>query len=330
MIISRTPFRISFFGGGTDYPEWYKENGGAVLSTSINKFSYITARYLPPFFDYKYRIRYYQREETNSIKEIQHPSVKNCLQFLKFKDNLDLVHHADLPARGGLGSSSTFTVGLLHATYSLQSKMIGKRQLAMNAIHIEQNLIKESVGSQDQVAAAFGGLNKIEFGGPKEFTVKPISIEPERVKLLESNLMLFFTGFSRTASNIASEQIKTMHKRKAELIEMHESVDQAIEIMTSNQSMDDFGRLMGEQWQNKKKMTDLISNSDINDIYSKGIKAGAIGGKLLGAGGGGFILFYVPKDRQKKVKNDLKNLLYVPFSFDFTGSQIIYYSDTSY
>jgi|TARA_B110000003_G_C16644830_1_gene531584 D-glycero-alpha-D-manno-heptose-7-phosphate kinase len=330
MIISRTPFRISFFGGGTDYPEWYKENGGAVLSTSINKFSYITARYLPPFFDYKYRIRYYQREETNSIKEIQHPSVKNCLQFLKFKDNLDLVHHADLPARGGLGSSSTFTVGLLHATYSLQSKMIGKRQLAMNAIHIEQNLIKESVGSQDQVAAAFGGLNKIEFGGPKEFTVKPISIEPERVKLLESNLMLFFTGFSRTASNIASEQIKTMHKRKAELIEMHESVDQAIEIMTSNQSMDDFGRLMGEQWQNKKKMTDLISNSDINDIYSKGIKAGAIGGKLLGAGGGGFILFYVPKDRQKKVKNDLKNLLYVPFSFDFTGSQIIYYSDTRY
>ena len=330
MIISRTPFRISFFGGGTDYPEWYKENGGAVLSTSINKFSYITARYLPPFFDYKYRIRYYQREETNSIKEIQHPSVKNCLQFLKFKDNLDLVHHADLPARGGLGSSSTFTVGLLHATYSLQSKMIGKRQLAMNAIHIEQNLIKESVGSQDQVAAAFGGLNKIEFGGPKEFTVKPISIEPERVKLLESNLMLFFTGFSRTASNIASEQIKTMHKRKAELIEMHESVDQAIEIITSNQSMDDFGRLMGEQWQNKKKMTDLISNSDINDIYSKGIKAGAIGGKLLGAGGGGFILFYVPKDRQKKVKNDLKNLLYVPFSFDFTGSQIIYYSDTSY
>jgi len=330
MIISRTPFRISFFGGGTDYPEWYKENGGAVLSTSINKFSYITARYLPPFFDYKYRIRYYQREETNSIKEIQHPSVKNCLQFLKFKDNLDLVHHADLPARGGLGSSSTFTVGLLHATYSLQSKMIGKRQLAMNAIHIEQNLIKESVGSQDQVAAAFGGLNKIEFGGPKEFTVKPISIEPERVKLLESNLMLFFTGFSRTASNIASEQIKTIHKRKAELIEMHESVDQAIEIMTSNQSMDDFGRLMGEQWQNKKKMTDLISNSDINDIYSKGIKAGAIGGKLLGAGGGGFILFYVPKDRQKKVKNDLKNLLYVPFSFDFTGSQIIYYSDTRY
>ena len=330
MIISRTPFRISFFGGGTDYPEWYKENGGAVLSTSINKFSYITARYLPPFFDYKYRIRYYQREETNSIKEIQHPSVKNCLQFLKFKDNLDLVHHADLPARGGLGSSSTFTVGLLHATYSLQSKMIGKRQLAMNAIHIEQNLIKESVGSQDQVAAAFGGLNKIEFGGPKEFTVKPISIEPERVKLLESNLMLFFTGFSRTASNIASEQIKTMHKRKAELIEMHESVDQAIEIMTSNQSMDDFGRLMGEQWQNKKKMTDLISNSDINDIYSKGIKAGAIGGKLLGAGGGGFILFYVPKDKKKKVKNDLKNLLYVPFSFDFTGSQIIYYSDTRY
>ncbi len=330
MIISRTPFRISFFGGGTDYPEWYRENGGAVLSTSINKFSYITARYLPPFFDYKYRIRYYQREETNSIEDIQHPSVKQSLKFLKFTDNLDLVHHADLPARAGLGSSSTFTVGLLHAIYSLQSKMVSKRQLAMNAINIEQNLIKESVGSQDQTVAAFGGLNKIEFGGRNEFTVKPIPLNPKRIKLLENNLMLFFTRFSRTASNIAAEQIKSIHKRKVELTEMHESVDQAIEIMTSNQSMDDFGRLLGEQWQNKKKMTDLVSNPDIDNIYSKGIKAGAVGGKLLGAGGGGFMLFYVPKDRQEKVKNALKDLLYVPFSFDFTGSQIIYYSDTRY
>ena len=330
MIISRTPFRISFFGGGTDYPEWYKENGGAVLSTSINKFSYITARYLPPFFEYKYRIRYYQREETNSIEEIQHPSVKQCLKFLKFKDNLDLVHHADLPARAGLGSSSTFTVGLLHAIYSLQSKMVSKRELAMNAINIEQNLIKESVGSQDQTVAAFGGLNKIEFGGPREFTVKPIAVKPERMELLEGNLMLFFTRFSRTASSFATEQIKTTHKRKHELTQMYESVDQAIEIITSNQSMDDFGRLLGEQWQNKKKMTDLVSNPDIDNIYSKGIKAGAVGGKLLGAGGGGFMLFYVPKDRQEKVKNALKDLLYVPFSFDFTGSQIIYYSDTRY
>ena len=330
MIISRAPFRISFFGGGTDYPEWYKEHGGAVLSTSINKFSYITARYLPPFFDYKFRIRYYEREETNSIEEIQHPSVKQCLNFLKFKDNLDLVHHADLPARAGLGSSSTFTVGLLHAIYSLQNKMVSKRELAMNAINVEQNLIKESVGSQDQVVAAFGGLNKIEFGGPKDFTVKPIPINPERVKLLENNLMLFFTGFSRTASNIASEQIKKTHERKTELNFMHQSVDQAIEIISSNQSLDDFGRLMGEQWENKKKMTELISNHDINEIYSKGIKAGAIGGKLLGAGGGGFMLFYVPKDKQDQMKKDLKDLLYVPFSFDFTGSQIIYYSDTRF
>tara|TARA_B100000787_G_C16168827_1_gene285325 strand:+ start:523 stop:1524 length:1002 start_codon:yes stop_codon:yes gene_type:complete len=330
MIISRTPFRISFFGGGTDYPEWYRENGGAVLSTSINKFSYITARYLPPFFDYKYRIRYYQREETNSIEDIQHPSVKQSLKFLKFTDNLDLVHHADLPARAGLGSSSTFTVGLLHAIYALQSKMVSKRQLAMNAINIEQNLIKESVGSQDQIAPAFGGFNKIEFGGINEFTVKPISVNPQRTKLLESNLMLFFTRFSRTASNIAAEQIKSIHKRKVELTEMHESVDQAIEIMTSNQSMDDFGRLLGVQWKNKKKMTALVTNADIDEIYSKGIKAGATGGKLLGAGGGGFMLFYVPKDKQEQVKKDLKDLLYVPFAFDYTGSQIIYYSDTRY
>jgi len=330
MIISRTPFRISFFGGGTDYPDWYKENGGAVLSTSINKFSYITARYLPPFFDYKYRIRYYQREETNSIEEIQHPSVKQCLKFLKFKDNLDLVHHADLPARAGLGSSSTFTVGLLQAIYALQNKMVSKRQLAINAINVEQNLIKESVGSQDQTVAAFGGLNKIEFGGRNEFTVKPIPLNPKRIKLLENNLMLFFTRFSRTASNIAAEQIKSIHKRKVELTEMHESVNQAIEIMTSNQSMDDFGRLLGVQWENKKKMTALVTNADIDEIYSKGIKAGAIGGKLLGAGGGGFMLFYVPKDKQEKVKKELKGLLYVPFSFDYTGSQIIYYSDTKY
>ena len=328
MIISRTPFRISFFGGGTDYPDWYKENGGAVLSTSINKFSYITARYLPPFFDYKYRIRYYQREETNSIEEIQHPSVKQCLKFLKFKDNLDLVHHADLPARAGLGSSSTFTVGLLQAIYELQNKMVSKRQLAINAINVEQNLIKESVGSQDQTVAAFGGLNKIEFGGRNEFTVKPIPLNPKRIKLLENNLMLFFTRFSRTASNIASEQIKSIHKRKAELTEIHESVDQSIEIITSDQSMDDFGRLLGNQWKIKKKMTSLVTNADIDEIYSKGIRAGAIGGKLLGAGGGGFMLFYVPKDKQEQVKQDLKDLLYVPFSFDYTGSQIIYYSDT--
>jgi len=330
MIISRTPFRVSFFGGGTDYPEWYRENGGASFKYFNNKYSYITARYLPPFFDYKYRIRYYKREETNSIEEIQHPSVKQSLKFLKFTDNLDLVHHADLPARAGLGSSSTFTVGLLHALYALQSKMVSKRQLAMNAIDIEQNLIKESVGSQDQIAPAFGGFNKIEFGGINEFTVKPISVKPQRTKLLESSLMLFFTRFSRTASNIAAEQIKSIHKRKVELTEMHESVNQAIEIMTSNQSMDDFGRLLGVQWENKKKMTALVTNADIDEIYSKGIKAGAIGGKLLGAGGGGFMLFYVPKDKQEKVKKELKGLLYVPFSFDYTGSQIIYYSDTKY
>jgi len=193
MIISRTPFRISFFGGGTDYPEWYKENGGAVLCSSINKFSYITARYLPPFFEYKYRIRYYQREETNSISEIQHPSVKQCLIFLKFKDNLDLVHHADLPARSGLGSSSTFTVGLLHAISALQNKMVTKRELAINAINIEQNLIKENVGSQDQTIASFGGINKIEFGGINEFNVTPLTVSKDRIELLQGNLMLFFT-----------------------------------------------------------------------------------------------------------------------------------------
>jgi len=327
MIISRTPFRISFFGGGTDYPEWYKENGGAVLCSSINKFSYITARYLPPFFEYKYRIRYYQREETNSISEIQHPSVKQCLIFLKFKDNLDLVHHADLPARSGLGSSSTFTVGLLHAISALQNKMVTKRELAINAINIEQNLIKENVGSQDQTIASFGGINKIEFGGINEFNVTPLTVSKDRIELLQGNLMLFFTGLSRTASDIAEKQIESIPQKNSELKEMHSSVDEAINILTSNQSMDDFGMLLGEQWKNKKKMSSLITNADIDDIYSKGITAGALGGKLLGAGGGGFMLFYVPKDMQKNVKDKLENFLHVPFRFDFTGSQIIYYSE---
>jgi len=327
MIIARTPFRISFFGGGTDYPDWYKENGGAVLCTSINKFSYITARYLPPFFDYKYRIRYYQREETKTISEIKHPSVKQCLTFLNFKDNLDLVHHADLPARSGLGSSSTFTVGLLHAISALQSKMITKRELAINAINIEQNLIKESVGSQDQTIAAFGGLNKIEFGGVNEFNVTPVVASHERINLLEGNLMLFFTRLSRTASDIAGKQIELIPQKITQLKEMHLSVNEAISILSSKQSIDDFGRLLGEQWKNKKMMSSFITNTEIDDIYTKGISAGAIGGKLLGAGGGGFMLFYVPKDKQKNVKDKLSNLLHVPFRFDHTGSQIVYYSE---
>lgn len=327
MILCRTPFRISFFGGGTDYPAWYREQGGAVISTTINKYCYITCRNLPPFFDYKYRVRYYHREEANSISEIQHPSVRECLSFLQMDRGVDIVHHADLPARSGLGSSSTFTVCLLHALYALKHEMPTKRDLAIHAIRIEQDKIGESVGSQDQTAAAFGGLNRIEFGGPTEILVSPIILHPEKLKRLEQSLMLFFTGFPRTASDIAKEQIQQIPAKKANLHEMMQLVNAAGELLQGKgDNLEDFGRLLHEQWLVKQGMSSMISNSEIDDIYKAGLAAGALGGKLLGAGGGGFMLFLVRPERQEAVKEALKHLLYVPCRFDHLGSQIIYHS----
>ncbi len=327
MIISRTPFRISFFGGGTDYPAWYREHGGAVLSTAINKYCYITCRYLPPFFDYKYRVRYYQREEVHSIDDIQHPSVRECLKFLELMKGVDIVHHADLPARSGLGSSSTFTVGLLHALYALKHEMPTKRELALNAIRIEQDCIKESVGSQDQTIAAFGGLNRIEFGGIHEIMVTPIIMHPSRMKRLEQHLMLFFTGFSRTASDLAKEQIQQIPAKKDNLRQMMQLVTEAMSILRDKADrLDDFGRLLHEQWLIKQGMSSKISNGDIDAIYQAGLNAGALGGKLLGAGGGGFMLFFVKPAEQPRVKDALKHLLHVPFGIDHLGSQIIYHS----
>ena len=222
MIISRTPLRISFFGGGTDFPAFYDENGGAVLSTSINKYSYVICRYLPPFFDYKYRIRYTEREETTSISQIRHPSVRECLNFVNLDDRgIEIQHNADLPAMAGLGSSSAFTVGLLNSLYALKGQLTTKRQLALEAIHMEQDMIKENVGSQDQTAAAFGGLNKIEFGGKRKIWVNPITIDSDRITFLQSHLMLFFTGFPRNASEIAEEQIKRTPEKTKELKYKH-------------------------------------------------------------------------------------------------------------
>ena len=327
MIISRTPFRVSFFGGGTDYPAWYREHGGAVLSTAINKYCYITCRYLPPFFDYKYRVRYYQREEANSIDEIQHPSVRECLVFANVSKGVDIVHHADLPAQSGLGSSSTFTVGLLHALYALKHEMPTKRELAINAIRIEQDRMQESVGSQDQTIAAFGGLNRIEFGGSHEIMVRPIILQPAKMERLEQSLMLFFTGFTRTASDIANEQIRQIPAKKTDLRHMMQLVDEAMDILQDKgDRLDDFGRLLHEQWLIKRGMSAEISNDGIDAIYDAGLKAGALGGKLLGAGGGGFMLFFVRLEQQEQVKEALKHLLYVPSRFDHLGSQIIYYS----
>jgi len=327
MIISRTPFRVSFFGGGTDYPAWYREHAGAVLSAAINKYCYITCRYLPPFFDYKYRIRYFQREEASRIDEIQHPSVRECLIFSGLDKGIDIVHHADLPARSGLGSSSTFTVGLLHALCALKHEMPTKRELAINAIRIEQDRIGESVGSQDQTAAAFGGLNRIDFGGVNEISVQPMILQPSKLQQLEKSLMLFFTGHSRTASEIAGEQIKKIPDKKNKLHQMMQLVDEAIRILQEKGDvLDDFGRLLNEQWLIKREMSISISNDEINAIYTAGINAGALGGKLLGAGGGGFMLFFVKPEQQARVREALKHLLYVPSRFDHLGSQIIYYS----
>lgn len=327
MIITRTPFRISFFGGGTDYPVWYKENRGKVLSTAINKYCYINCRYLPPYFDYKFRIRYSIREETMSVSEIKHPSVRACLEFLGIEKGVEVVHTGDIPALSGIGSSSAFTVGLLHSLYALKGNIVTKRQLAREAIHIEQNILKENVGSQDQVACTFGGFNLIEFGGEKEFFVYPVTINNGKLNLLQENLMLFFTGFTRHASDIAGEQIKETPKKARELNSMVDIVDEAINVLNnSTNDLRDFGRLLHESWKIKKSLTDRISTSKIDEMYQTAMAAGALGGKLLGAGGGGFILFFVPPENQAKLRVALKQLLFVPFRFESLGTQVTMYS----
>ena len=327
MIISRTPFRISFFGGGTDYPVWYRENGGRVISTTIDKYCYVTLRELPPFFKYKHLLRYFEREEVNTINEIKHPSIRECLKYLEMNKSIELVHHADLPAQSGLGSSSTFTVGLLMAGYALNNQMRTKSQLAHDAIEIEQRRIGEAVGSQDQTAAAFGGLNIINFGGYRELEVTPLTISTEKMRNLEDHLMLFFTGFVRNASEIAQKQIEITSSKTKELDIMVELCKEAEELLVSSENgFLEWGELLNEQWKVKKSMTNLITNSKIDEMYEEGIRSGALGGKLLGAGGGGFILFLVPPEKHDQIKANLNTILHVPFKFDFSGSQIVYYS----
>jgi len=327
MIISRTPFRISFFGGGTDYPVWYEKHGGAVLSTSINKYCYINCRYLPPFFKHKHHIVYGKVEFAKDTSEIQHPSVRECFSFMNIDRGIELHHDGDLPARAGLGTSSAFTVGLLNALYALKGKIVAKRHLALDAIHVEQDLIEENVGSQDQISSAFGGFNKIDFNGSQEFGVQPITLTEEKYKLLQDHMLLFFTGFSRTASEIASEQIKKTPEKKKELKRMAEMVDEAIDILNENETdITDFGRLLHENWMIKRKLTSKITTNEIDKIYNNAKKAGALGGKLLGAGGGGFMLFFVEPEKQQNVMKKMKKLLHVPFKFEKLGSQIIYYT----
>ncbi len=328
--ITRTPLRISFFGGGTDYPAWYEKHGGAVLSASIDKYSYITCRYLPQFFEHKYRIAYSVIEKRKRWEDIDHPSVRESIGFLGVTDGLEISYTSDVPAKSGLGSSSAFTVGLLHALYALQGKTVTKRQLALDAMYVEQKLIQEHVGSQDQVAAAFGGFNKIEFKAKNSFQVTPFPVARERLQSLQKHLMLFFTGISRNASDIACEQIKGIKRHTVNLHSLSELTAAAEKLLIVPRApLDEFGRLLHESWQIKRAVTNKITTPFIDSIYEDARAAGALGGKLLGAGGGGFMLFFVQPEKQAKVRARLRKLLEVPFAFEHLGSQLIYYGPTT-
>lgn len=326
MIITRTPFRVSFFGGGTDYPVWYREHGGAVLGAGIDKYCYITCRHLPPFFDHHSRIIYSQVENVSRNQEIQHPSVRACLEYLGIEEGVEIHHDADLPARTGLGSSSAFTVGLLNALYGLRGKLCDRHSLATEAIHVEQELLQENVGAQDQVLVAYGGFHRVRFQPHGAIEATPIMVSSHRLRHLEQQLLLYFTGFSRFASEIARHQIQNTPQRQAELMEMMAMVEEATSIVTDERrSLEEFGRLLDRTWQLKRRLTDKISTAHIDELYSRGVAAGALGGKLLGAGGGGFLLFFVPQECQPAFREAMRDLLWVPFRFSPTGAQVVYY-----
>lgn len=325
MVITKTPWRISFFGGGTDFPAWYREHGGAVLSTTIDKYGYITCRYLPPFFEHKTLVVWSHIEKVKEAHEILHPSVRETLKFLNFQEGLGIHFDGDLPARTGLGSSSAFTVGLLNALYALRGEEATKHKLASDAIHIEQNLIKEAVGSQDQVAAAFGGFNRITFRKDGAIDVLPVAIAPERLERFQDHLLLVFTGFSRSGGRIEAEKIENLGAREQELHRMRELVDEAHAVLTSESSaLEDFGRMLDESWQLKRTLSPSVANSHLDGIYEDARQAGAIGGKLLGAGGGGFFLLLARPEVQPRIREKLKHLLFVPFQFEQDGSQVIH------
>jgi len=326
MVISRSPYRISFFGGGTDYPAWYREHGGAVLATSIDKYCFINCRYLPPFFEHRLRVVYSKIEDCQCAAEVQHPVVRSVLGMLGVERGLEIHHDGDLPARSGMGSSSTFTVGFLHAMYALLGRMTSQRQLAAEAIHVEQNLIGETVGAQDQILASFGGFNFIEFKPDDSFRVEPVTVSPERLAELNDSLLLFYTGLRRTASNVAATYVADIAARKKQLSRIRQMVDESLGILSGRGSLDGFGDLLDESWRLKRSLSGAVSNTQVDDIYAEAKRGGARGGKLLGAGGGGFVLFYVPPGCQQQVKERLRDLLWVPFRFDTSGSQIIFYS----
>lgn len=328
MIITKTPFRMSFFGGGTDFPDFYRKHGGAVLSTTFDKYCYVNVRHLPRFFEFTTLLTYSQMEQVQSLEEINHPAIREAMKLLDMHE-LRLTYDADLPARSGLGTSSSFAVGMLHAFYALKGKYADKRKLADDAIYLERTLCKEQGGVQDQIAAAFGGLNRINFTA-NGYTVNPVIISAERKELLSHNLMLFFTGFSRFSSEIQSSTQSALKSKEDQLLEMLDLVDEAEKILTSKCDLDDFGRLLHHTWKLKRNISNKISTDSIDLLYDQAIKAGATGGKLLGAGGGGFLLFYVVPEKQAAVASALETLMHVPFQFENDGTKVIYYAPESW
>ena len=326
MIISRTPFRVSFFGGGTDYPDWFHEHGGAVLATTIDKYCYISVRELPPFFDHRFRVVYSIVENVQEVADIAHPAVRAVLQRLEVDRGLEIHHDGDLPARSGLGSSSAFTVGLLRAVHALRGRHSSKEALASEAIHVEQCMLREPVGLQDQISAAYGGFNHIRFRPDGTYDVEPMILPRERLAALQEHLLLVFTGISRLAPVVAQTVIDNLKNRTGELRAMQQMVDRAIALLASpSADIVEFGRLLDESWRLKRRLSDRVSNSDVDSLYETATRAGAVGGKLLGAGGGGFVLLFVRPEERARVVEAVRNLITVPFKFDTTGCRIALY-----
>ncbi len=329
MIITRTPFRMSFFGGGTDLPSFFNEHGGAVISTTFDKYCYVNVRHMPPFHPYISELVHNRFERVNNINDIEHPLIRECMRLHDIHE-IRLTYEGDLPARTGLGTSSTFAVGMLNAFCALKGKMMSKRQLAEEAIHVERDVLKENGGWQDQIAAAYGGLNRIDFND-SQFTVKPIIMTIERKKELDDNLLLFYTGIQRFSSEIQADTFSKPADKTQQLLDMLSLVDEAEKVLCDkNTSLDEFGRLLDTTWKLKRGTGSKVSNGSIDDIYNRAIKAGALGGKLLGAGGGGFLLFYCQKEKQEDLKKALEQLMVVPFNFESEGAQILYYSPQTY
>lgn len=329
MIITKTPFRMSFFGGGTDMESFFKENGGSVLSTTFDKYCYVNVRHLPRFFEYSTELSYSKTERVTNIDDIEHPAIRNAMKMLDMHE-IRLTYEADLPARSGLGTSSSFAVGMLNAFYALKGKYASKKQLADEAIYLERVLCNEAGGWQDQIAASFGGFNRIDFNADG-YTVHPVIVSPQRKQQLNNNLMMFFTGFTRFSSEIQKANKLDDESKTKQLKQMLTLVDEAESILTDqSKDLDDFGRLLDVTWKLKRQTGKSVSTSNIDNLYDKGISAGALGGKLLGAGGGGFLVFYVTPEKQVAVKEAMEDLLYIPFKFEDRGTQVIYYGPEDY